>query len=139
MAPAQKEDAAVKKEEKKEDKKDADKKDTDKKKNKSKAERKKEQLNEEDQALKDEIALLVERCTEKVEVGLVQTALQKIAEKLRTASATMTSVPKPLKFLRAHYEAKKKFYQDERDGFLGGKDSEVRTLYADILSTYFFE
>jgi 26S proteasome regulatory subunit N1 len=39
-------------------------------------------------------------------------ALQMISMELRTATASMTSVPKPLKFLRPHYQPLKVYYYD---------------------------
>ena len=43
-------------------------------------------------------------------ITLKENALQMITTELRTATASMTSVPKPLKFLRPHYGALKAYY-----------------------------
>jgi 26S proteasome regulatory subunit N1 len=42
---------------------------------------------------------------------LQQQALQMLRTELRTATASMTSVPKPLKFLRPHYASLQTYYQ----------------------------
>jgi len=86
--------------------------------NKSKNDKKKEQLNEEDQTLKDDIETLVNRCCEK-NLDLTHAALTEMGEKLTTASSTMTSVPKPLKFMRPHYPTLRDFYTKNRK-FLEG-------------------
>ncbi|CAD7928946.1 unnamed protein product [Amoebophrya sp. A120] len=101
--------------------------------NKSKKDLKKEALNEEDQKLKDELELLVQRATEKHDVKIIKASLDNVSEKLKTASSTMTSVPKPLKFLRPHYETLQKFYEAEKTKFLA-KDDVTCRLYADVLS-----
>ena len=62
-----------------------------------------EELSEEDQKLKDELDMLVERLTEN-DTSLYKPALDSIKESIKTATSSMTAVPKPLKFLRPHYE-----------------------------------
>lgn len=62
-----------------------------------------EQLNEEDQKLKDELDMLVERLTED-DASLYEPALEAIKDRIKTSTSSMTAVPKPLKFLRPHYE-----------------------------------
>ena len=48
-------------------------------------------------------------------------------EEIRAATSSMTSVPKPLKFLRPHYQGLKDFFSSMMD-------SENKTLLADVLS-----
>ncbi|GAA5990712.1 hypothetical protein JCM11641_008473 [Rhodosporidiobolus odoratus] len=60
------------------------------------------ELNEEDQALKAELEMLVERLRES-DVKLHRPALESLRTLIRTSTSSMTSVPKPLKFLRPHY------------------------------------
>ena len=60
------------------------------------------ELSEEDQELKEKLELCVTRIGEG-EPGLAATAVGVIAEEVRTATTSMTAVPKPLKFLRSHY------------------------------------
>lgn len=60
------------------------------------------ELSPEDQELKDKLELCVTRIAEG-EPGLVSAAVQAIAEEVRSATTSMTAVPKPLKFLRSHF------------------------------------
>ena len=62
-----------------------------------------EELNEEDQKLKDELEMLVERLTES-DASLYKPALEAIKTSIKTSTSSMTAVPKPLKFLRPHYD-----------------------------------
>ena len=48
---------------------------------------------------------MVERVLENKEVELSTAALNMIATEIKSATSSMTSVPKPLKFMRAHNEA----------------------------------
>ena len=57
---------------------------------------------EEDQALKEKLELCVERLSDR-DAGLRQKALEMIKEEIRTATTSMTSVPKPLKFCSPLY------------------------------------
>ena len=63
-----------------------------------------EELNEEDQKLKDELDMLVERLTES-DTSLYKAALESIKTSIKTSTSSMTAVPKPLKFLRPHYQS----------------------------------
>jgi 26S proteasome regulatory subunit N1 len=62
-----------------------------------------EELNEEDQKLKDELEMLVERLTES-DTSLYKPALEAVKTSIKTSTSSMTAVPKPLKFLRPHYD-----------------------------------
>lgn len=62
-----------------------------------------EELSEEDQKLKDELDMLVERLTEP-DQSLYEAALEAIKTSIKTSTSSMTAVPKPLKFLRPHYD-----------------------------------
>ncbi|PNH02258.1 26S proteasome non-ATPase regulatory subunit 2 1B [Tetrabaena socialis] len=66
----------------------------------------KEELSEEDLALKTNLELMVERLGD-AEPGVVKLAIDSMISEIRSATASMTSVPKPLKFLRPHYDALK--------------------------------
>ncbi|KAJ3410476.1 proteasome regulatory particle base subunit [Chytridiales sp. JEL 0842] len=68
-----------------------------------------EELSEEDQQLKNELEMLVERVKEKT-ISLHKPALESMCSLIRTATSSMTSVPKPLKFLRPHYATLKDTY-----------------------------
>jgi 26S proteasome regulatory subunit N1 len=62
-----------------------------------------EELSEEDQKLKDLLDKQVTTLTTSKDQTAVMAAIDKIGTEIRTATASMTSVPKPLKFLRPHY------------------------------------
>ncbi|KAK9447060.1 armadillo-type protein [Limtongia smithiae] len=61
-----------------------------------------EELSEEDQQLKAELEMLVERLMES-DSSLYKPALDALKNFIRTSTSSMTAVPKPLKFLRPHY------------------------------------
>ncbi|EME40455.1 hypothetical protein DOTSEDRAFT_74133 [Dothistroma septosporum NZE10] len=85
-----------------------------------------EELNEEDQKLKDELDMLVERLTESDQL-LYKSSLEHIQTSIKTATSSMTAVPKPLKFLRPHYEKLTEAYEK----WPKGSDKD---LLADTLS-----
>lgn len=53
--------------------------------------------------------------TDDDDIALRAQALTVLVTELRTATASMTSVPKPLKFLRPHYGALKEYYTSNTD------------------------
>nr|KJB12471.1 hypothetical protein B456_002G020200 [Gossypium raimondii] len=69
-----------------------------------------EDLSEEDLALKQQLELYVERVQDS-DPGLQKVALESMRHEIRTSTSSMTSVPKPLKFLRPHYGTLKAFYE----------------------------
>ncbi|PFH48077.1 hypothetical protein AMATHDRAFT_66236 [Amanita thiersii Skay4041] len=85
-----------------------------------------EELSEEDQQLKNELEMLVERLKES-NTSLYRPALETLRTLIRTSTSSMTSVPKPLKFLRPHYPGLQELYE-------GWPASEDKSLFADILS-----
>lgn len=93
---------------------------------KKKDDKKDEDLSEEDLALKQQLELYVERVQE-ADPGLQKVALESMRQEIRTSTSSMTSVPKPLKFLRPHYGTLKAHYET-----MG--TSDVKKLLADILS-----
>jgi 26S proteasome regulatory subunit N1 len=62
-----------------------------------------EELSEEDQQLKSDLEMLVERLKED-DASLYQPSMDSIKNFIKTATSSMTAVPKPLKFLRPHYD-----------------------------------
>jgi 26S proteasome regulatory subunit N1 len=70
-----------------------------------------DELSEEDKALQEGLELAVVRLQEP-DATLHKQALDHLVNEIRTATSSMTSVPKPLKFLRPHYDALKKVYQN---------------------------
>ncbi|QUC16831.1 uncharacterized protein UV8b_01072 [Ustilaginoidea virens] len=85
-----------------------------------------EELSEEDQQLKSELDMMVERLTES-NSGLYKAALEAMKTSIKTSTSSMTAVPKPLKFLRPHYETLKKLYEEWPTG-------EDKSSLADVLS-----
>ncbi|RAL65640.1 hypothetical protein DID88_005311 [Monilinia fructigena] len=85
-----------------------------------------EELSEEDQQLKSELDMLVERLTES-NTSLYKSALEAIKDSIKTSTSSMTAVPKPLKFLRPHYEPMIKLYEQWPEG-------DDKTSLADVLS-----
>lgn len=109
------------------DKAASEKKVADNKKKKQKAEEDKDaDLSEEDLELKNNLLLMVTRIGED-NPGVQKLALQQVANEIRSATTSMTSVPKPLKFLRAHYQT----LVDTHDRT---SDADVRRQLADVLS-----
>lgn len=58
---------------------------------------------EEDLKKKDEYQLLVTRVSDSDD-GVVKLALETLRSEIKSSTSSMTAVPKPLKFLRPHYE-----------------------------------
>ena len=65
--------------------------------------------NEEDQALKEKLEICVERLNDHEEAQRKH-ALQQLKQEISGSTATMTSVPKPLKFLTPLYPKIKETY-----------------------------
>jgi 26S proteasome regulatory subunit N1 len=86
-----------------------------------------EELSEEDAALKEGLELAVQRLMED-EVPLHKPALLHLSNEIKSATSSMTSVPKPLKFLRPHYESLKVVYNRWEE------THEMKPLLADVLS-----
>ncbi|KAL9102955.1 MAG: hypothetical protein Q9163_001942 [Psora crenata] len=85
-----------------------------------------EELSEEDQNLKNELEMLVSRLQEP-NTNLYIPALDAIKDFIKTSTSSMTAVPKPLKFLRPHYDDLCKIY----DKWPAGKEKDS---FADVLS-----
>jgi len=85
-----------------------------------------DELSEEDLQLRSELEMLVERLKESNN-SLYRPALETLRTLIRTSTSSMTSVPKPLKFLRPHYPDLQALY-DTWD------PSDDKALFADILS-----
>ncbi|KAK4199646.1 putative 26S proteasome regulatory subunit rpn-1 [Triangularia verruculosa] len=85
-----------------------------------------EELSEEDQQLKNELDMIVERLTES-DASLYKPALEAMKNFIKTSTSSMTAVPKPLKFLRPHYETLTKLYEEWPAG-------DDKNSLADVLS-----
>lgn len=86
-----------------------------------------EELSEEDLALKEGLELAVQRLMEE-DVTLHEAALNHLSNEIKSATSSMTSVPKPLKFLRPHYESLKIVYNRWEESHV------KKPLLADVLS-----
>lgn len=85
-----------------------------------------QELSDEDQQLQDDLTMLVDRLqNSSEEIGMA--ALENMRKLIRASTTSMTSVPKPLKFMRPHYETMKEVYKK----LLG---QETRQVCADIIS-----
>ncbi|KAI9264821.1 armadillo-type protein [Sporodiniella umbellata] len=96
------------------------------KKTKNEKKEQEEELSEEDQQLKAELELMVERLQDEKK-ELHRPALEHLRTSIRTSTSSMTSVPKPLKFLSKFYPSLKKLHES-------WPESDDKKLFADILS-----
>lgn len=116
------------------------KKEDDSKKNKKAEEGDESNLSEEDKELKERLetcvsTVLNEENEASVTIPIRLTALDVIVTELRTATSSMTSVPKPLKFLRPHFQTIKSLYKTmEKSEDLDNGSLELRARLADVLS-----
>lgn len=94
--------------------------------NAAKAAKDDDELSEEDRALKEKLELLVTRAMDR-DAGVQKLALETIRNEIRSATSSMTSVPKPLKFLRNHFVPLKKHYAQMNH-------SDNKVFLADVLS-----
>ncbi|KAJ0254136.1 26S proteasome non-ATPase regulatory subunit 2 B [Hirschfeldia incana] len=93
---------------------------------KKKDDKKEDDLSEEDMELKQNLELYVERVQDP-NPDLQRAALESMRQEIRASTSSMTSVPKPLKFLRPHYGTLKAFHQTM-------PDSDLKKYLSDILS-----
>eukprot|EP00939_MAST-03C_sp_MAST-3C-sp1_P002237 g2237.t1 len=84
-------------------------------------------MSEEDRQLKEDLELAVARVEDEKE-GVRRLAVETLRSKIRSATSSMTSVPKPLKFLGPHYETLKKSHEGL------SAHSETKKQLADVLS-----
>jgi 26S proteasome regulatory subunit N1 len=109
---------------------------------KSEEEMKEDAMSEEDKELKERLETCVTTVTNEkneanVTIPIRLTALDVMVTELRTATSSMTSVPKPLKFLRPHFGTLKDLYisLEKTDASTMDKDSlEFRARLADVLA-----
>ncbi|KAJ0404772.1 hypothetical protein P43SY_005596 [Pythium insidiosum] len=87
-----------------------------------------EELSDEDRKLKEDLEVAVQRVCEPSESeGVKKLALELLRREIRTSTSSMTSVPKPLKFLRPSYEALKAAFETFAQG-------EIKTDLADVIA-----
>jgi 26S proteasome regulatory subunit N1 len=94
-------------------------------------------LSEEDRELKERLETCVTTVINAkneaaVTIALRLKALEVIVTELRTATASMTSVPKPLKFLRPHFAILKDFYNSISSDNI--EILELRARLADVMA-----
>ncbi|XP_033978126.1 26S proteasome non-ATPase regulatory subunit 2 [Trematomus bernacchii] len=77
---------------------------------KDKGKKEEQELSEEDKQLQEDLEMMVERLAEK-NTELHHPALEELRRLIRSSTTSMTSVPKPLKFLRPHYGKLKEVYE----------------------------
>jgi 26S proteasome regulatory subunit N1 len=82
-------------------------------------------LSPEDKDLKEQLELLVARA-EDSDAGIQRNALELLQEQIRTSTSSMTSVPKPLKFLAPHYATLTKAFESV--------PPQNKEKFADVLS-----
>lgn len=93
---------------------------------------KEEELSEEDQHLKDELELLVERLKEADQsLDLYEKYLSTLKDFIKDSTTSMTAVPKPLKFLRPHYPSLTELYDTWVEKYQG---KPLVVKLADVLS-----
>ncbi|XP_073101582.1 26S proteasome non-ATPase regulatory subunit 2 homolog A [Elaeis guineensis] len=93
---------------------------------KKKDEKKEDDVSDEDLALKQQLELYVERVQD-ADPAVQKFALESMRKEIRTATSSMTSVPKPLKFLRPHYGTLKAYFDTL-------PESDLKKYLADVLS-----
>ena len=95
---------------------------------KGKKEKEKEdEMPEEDKALKEGLELAVMRLSESNSL-LHKQALDHLEAEIKSATSSMTSVPKPLKYLRPHYDTLKTIYQS------WPAQHSMKQMMADVMS-----
>lgn len=85
-----------------------------------------EELSEEDQALKDGLEAHVTLLSTTSDATAGMSAIENMGKEIRTATTSMTSVPKPLKFLRPHYQTIKAAHETVPD--------KCKPALADVIS-----
>ncbi|CAK9169571.1 unnamed protein product [Ilex paraguariensis] len=85
-----------------------------------------EDLSEEDLALKKRLELYLERI-QGTDPGIQKAAIESMRHEIRTSTNSITSVPKPLKFLFPHYGTLKACYETM-------VDSDLKKILADMIS-----
>jgi len=95
---------------------------------KKKEEEKKEEpeLSEEDQKKKEELELMVERIQD-LDPGIQSNALEMLKAEVKASTGSMTSVPRPIKFVGPFYEKLKDFFETMPEG-------ENKLAFANLLS-----
>ncbi|KAF5289566.1 hypothetical protein FQA39_LY15013 [Lamprigera yunnana] len=91
----------------------------------AKVEEDRSELSEEDKLLQEQLTLCIDRLTED-DQSLYLPALVTLGKLIRASTTSMTSVPKPLKFMKPHYNTMTEIYTK--------LEGEVATVCADVIS-----
>jgi 26S proteasome regulatory subunit N1 len=86
-----------------------------------------DEVSEEDKILKEGLELAVQRLQE-LDKSLHKQALEHLSSEIRSATSSMTSVPKPLKFLRPYFDVLKIVYES------WAVDHPMKESMADVMS-----
>ncbi|KAM7286914.1 26S proteasome non-ATPase regulatory subunit 2 [Ixodes scapularis] len=84
------------------------------------------EMSEEDKLLQEELEMLVQRLSED-NSELYLAALESLRTQIKASTTSMTSVPKPLKFLKPHYKTLQEVYEKITE-------TETKSFCADIVS-----
>ncbi|GFR32422.1 26S proteasome non-ATPase regulatory subunit 2 [Trichonephila clavata] len=103
------------------------------KKEKKVEEEKEPDLSDEDKALQDELNTYVQILTED-KTDLYLPTLNQLRVKIRASTTSMTSVPKPLKFLRPHFDTLKELYQKYPNGDAKNYAADICSILAMTMS-----
>ena len=93
---------------------------------KDKDEKSDAEMSEEDKLLQEELEMLVTRLRES-DTSLYLPSLEALRTRIRSATTSMTAVPKPLKFLRDHFDTLKTIYS-------AMQEDTARRFTADVIS-----
>ena len=90
------------------------------------------EMSAEDEALKSKLDELVKSVLDADYAKVGQAALASLKNEIRSATASMTSVPKPLKFLKEHYATIKAFYTKLSAD--SASEAAMLRAYSDLMS-----
>ncbi len=76
--------------------------------------------------MKQDLELLVQRLSED-DTGVQKLAIEQLRTQLQDTTSTVTSIPKPIKFLKPHYDSMKESYEKM-------KSNENKTSFATLIS-----
>jgi len=94
-----------------------------------------EELSEEDRKLKEELELCVERLQEEAtDVKVKANALASMRSLIRASTTSMTSVPKPLKFMIPHYDTMKQVHEKITDPAVKHQCADVVSVLSMTMS-----
>lgn len=96
-----------------------------------KAKKDENELSVEDEELRKRLEELVDAILDSDYDNVAQSGLNLLKNEIRSATSSMTSVPKPLKFLKNDYSKIKSFYTKT---IVPSKDEQIISAYSDLMS-----